>query len=615
MNHVAGPSWDLSTEYTSPTDSRIDEDLATLTELLNKIENENETLQPILSSLDTMDEATRAQAIRSAQEIYLLSDRAYQYLGNPNTYANCVLSVNSNDGAAKILQGKLTNYRVRFADLMHPFNQFLELADESIVDAYLEHEDIVPAKWSVRHARLRRHELLSLEQESLVTGLSQNGIHSWGHLYTELSGKLRAKVIDGNEQKEVGIAEASALMMSTSDRVREDAWNAINRAWSEHEDTCAVAINALAGWRLEMCKRRSVRKGVHFLDAPAHASHIDKETLKALLEVASESRLMAQRAAKAMARAYGKSKFGPWDTRAPAPKLTGAHSEFPFEVGLELIANAYGKVDSSMGEFVQMMAKNRWIEGTVGANKRPGAYCTSFQKSWTPRVYMTYSGAMSDITVLAHELGHAFHHWVMKDLPNSQRSYGMSLAETASTFGETLVRDALVQSAENPQQALTIAWEEMSAIVGFLLNIPTRFEFEKKLYEARESRPLLVTELREMMAAAWRHWYGDSLSEPDDGFWMSKLHFYISGISFYNFPYLFGYLFSQSIYQRRTEMGESFFERYTGLLRDTGRMSAEDLASRYLDGDLTQPAFWQRTVNQLESRVNHFERLCDETFS
>lgn len=614
MRQLAGPEWDLSTEYKSPEDEEIARDLAMLTDLLNQIESKNKVLTPCLSSLDSLDEKTRTRVVNTAQEIYKLSDHASQYLANPATFASCILSVHSDNEAAKVLQGKLTNYRVRFTSLRHPLSQFLELADELQIDEFLADPEIEPAAWSIRHARLRKHELLDLSQESLVTGLAQNGFHAWGRLYTELSGKLRCKVMDGNEQKEVGIAEAASLMMSPRDRIREDAWSAINTAWTEHEDTCASALNALAGWRLEMCERRSTTQEVHFLDAPAHASHIEKDTLKALMQVAAEARPISQRAAKAMARAYSKSKFGPWDTRAPAPELPGTNSKFPFEVGLNIVADAYGEVDSSMGSFVRMMAANKWIEGTIGARKRPGAYCTSFQKSKSPRVYMTYSGSMSDITVLAHELGHAFHHWVMKDLPNSQRSYGMSLAETASTFGETLVRDALVEQAESPQQALTVVWEEMSAIVGFLLNIPTRFEFEKKLYEARASRPLLVNELRDLMSNAWREWYGDSLSQPDAGFWMSKLHFYISGISFYNFPYLFGYLFSQSIYQRRNEMSDSFFERYTGLLRDTGRMSAESLASRYLAGNLTQTSFWQHTVDQLEQRVFHFERLCDEVF-
>ena len=148
-----------------------------------------------------------------------------------------------------------------------------------------------------------------------------------------------------------------------------------------------------------------------------------------------------------------------------------------------------------MGEFVHMMAERRWIEGTVGPRKSPGAYCTGFAKSRTPRVYTTFTGGASDVITLAHELGHAYHSWVMRDLPESQRSYGMSLAETASTFGETLVRDAMLQQASAPQARLEVAWVDMSALVTFVLNIPTRFEFEKGFYERRQERPLRPAEL------------------------------------------------------------------------------------------------------------------------
>ena len=159
---------------------------------------------------------------------------------------------------------------------------------------------------------------------------------------------------------------------------------------------------------------------------------------------------------------------------------------------------------------------------------------------------MTYSGGASDVITLAHELGHAYHAWVMRDLPDSQRSYGMSIAETASTFGETVVRNALLKRAETPAAELDIVWEEAGALVSFVLNIPARFEFERNFYDARAERPQRPAELKAMMSAAWEKWYGDSLSEPDPLFWANRLHFYFSGLSFYNFPYLFGYLFSSA---------------------------------------------------------------------
>ncbi len=614
MKELTGPSWDLSHEYTSPSDSQIQADLREFTSILDRVAEENSAILAVIDRIDSMSSSERSGAIEAARNVQDLSEKASKFLGNPSTFANCLLSVDGNDDNAKTLEGSLIEYRVKFSELMQPLSQFLNLVPDDVIDEYLDDERASASEFQVRHTRARRHELLSLDEENLVSALGQSGIHAWSRLYDRLAGQLKCQVLDGNDQREVGIAEAASLMQSTDDRTREDAWRAINRAWSDHEETCAASINALAGWRLEMCKRRSNGKTVHFLDAPAHSSHIKRETLDAVIDVARESRDLSRRAAKALARTYGKQRIGPWDQRAPAPELPNQDASIPFDEGLEIVANAYGQVDVSMGEFVRMMAENKWIEGTVGSSKRPGAYCTSFPKSRTPRVYMTYSGSMTDITILAHELGHAFHHWAMRDLPDSQRSYGMSLAETASTFGETLVRDALLNKADSPQTELAVAWEELSAITSFLLNIPTRFEFEKNFYEARQQKPLLPSELRSLMANAWNDWYGDSLSEPDDLFWINKLHFHISGTSFYNFPYLFGYLFSQSVYQRRDQLNGDFFARYTGLLRDTGRVSAEQLAQTHLSVDLTERDFWRDTVAALEPRVEHFEGLCDQIF-
>jgi len=403
-------------------------------------------------------------------------------------------------------------------------------------------------------------------------------------------------------------------MQRPDDQLRQNAWRAINAAWDEHAESCAAAINAIAGWRLEMCRKRSARAGtaVHYLHAPLHANRIQRETLDTVLQVAEEGIPLARRAALLQAKAYGKRHYGPWDNRAPAPVADGeAGAPIAYEEALDLIAGAYGEVDPAMGDFVRMMAERNWIEGTVGPRKRPGAYCTGFLKSRTPRVYMTYTGGSSDVITLAHELGHAFHSWVMRDLPDSQRRYGMSIAETASTFGETIVRDALLRRAESPTAALDIVWEEAAALVTFILNIPTRFEFERNFYDARAERPLSHKELKAMMSAAWEKWYGEGIAEGDPLFWASKLHFYISGLSFYNFPYLFGYLFSLGVYARREAFGDEFFARYQALLMDTGRMTTEDLAAKHLNVDLTQPDFWRDTLAMIEPRIDHFEALVN----
>jgi oligoendopeptidase F len=597
---IQGPAWDLTEEYTSPNAAEIDADLGQVAVLCDEIEALNGQLSGV-------------QKVATAQQIFKLCERVSVLLQNPSTYANCLLSVNSRDPDAQNLQGRLQAFQKRLGDAAQPLNQFSDLATDDEIRDYLSDPEVAPAEFLVMHSRERRHELLSLKEENLVNGLSQDGLHAWGRLYTQLSGTLECDVLIGNEQQQMGIAQAAGLMQKPDDSVRRNAWSAINTAWEQQEESCAAGINSIAGWRLEMCRKRSDQHPVHYLDAPVHMNRISRATLERVLDAAATFKPLAQRAARLQARAYGKTQIGPWDSRAPAPVLDpNADAAISFDTAIDIISQAYSQVDPSLGEFVQMMVDKRWVEGTAGGSKRPGAYCTGFRKSRTPRVYMTYTGGASDVITLAHELGHAYHSWVMRDLPESQLSYGMSLAETASTFGETLVRDAMLQRADSLQTRMDVIWEDMTALIAFVLNIPTRFEFERNFYDARAERPLRPDELKALMSDAWRKWYGDALSEPDPMFWASKLHFYISGLSFYNFPYLFGYLFSQGVYASRDKFGDDFFPRYQALLRDTGRMTAEQLASRHLDADLTSPDFWHQTLSAMEPRVNEFESVIEE---
>ncbi|HAS62158.1 MAG TPA: oligoendopeptidase F, partial [Vibrio sp.] len=238
-----------------------------------------------------------------------------------------------------------------------------------------------------------------------------------------------------------------------------------------------------------------------------------------------------------------------------------------------------------------------------------GAYCTKFAATRSPLVFMTWGGSRSDLMTLAHELGHAFHNWVMRDMPLCQTRYPMTLAETASIFAENIVRDYLLSKAETREEQIEMLWEELSSAYALMINIPVRYEFEKRFYEQRQEGELSAEQLCQLMSDTWKEWYGDSMSEADSYFWASKLHFSISEVSFYNYPYLFGYLFSKGVYAQRESKGEQFYTDYVELLRDTGSMMAEDVVERHLGMDLTQTDFWQQSIDMLNEKLTQFEAL------
>ena len=222
---------------------------------------------------------------------------------------------------------------------------------------------------------------------------------------------------------------------------------------------------------------------------------------------------------------------------------------------------------------------------------------------------MTYDGALGDVSTLAHELGHAWHSWLMRDMRPWARTYPMTLAETASTFAEQILLDSvLADGASSAGEKQAVLDSRLQAAAAFLLNIPVRFDFESAVYEERANQELGSERLCELMLQAQREWYGDALAEDelDPWFWASKLHFYITGLSFYNFPYTFGYLFSLGIFARAKREGDSFLPRYEALLRDTGSAPAEAVARDHLSVDLEESHFWNESVDLIEKDLEAY---------
>ena len=186
----------------------------------------------------------------------------------------------------------------------------------------------------------------------------------------------------------------------------------------------------------------------------------------------------------------------------------------------------------------------------------------------------------------------------------------MTLAETASTFAEQLIIDAVLANPDaSPQERATVLDSRLQDAAVFLLNIPMRFFFEKAVYEERATGELSVSRLKELMLNAQRQCYSDCLAEDelDPWFWASKLHFYITGISFYNFPYTFGYLFSLGLFALAKQEGPSFLPRYEELLRLTGSDTAERVAARCLGVDLEAPDFWNASIDLIKQDLGRFE--------
>lgn len=599
-------TWDNTHFFTDINDPRIGETAQHLTSEIAELRTACQPYAELLQGADPLPQEDYGDRIANIKQIHQRRIAVAEALRNVSTFVRSRLSVDATESAASTWQGKLQQLGSALDQAMKPLQVFLIWVDDDFIQALVSDPVMAEVAFSLACDRKLQNQLLSVPEEQLISGLSVNGLHSWGNLYRKLAGTLQCQVNGEN----MGLAQASNLLSSTEPKERKAAWQGIQAAWGEHQETVAAILNAINGWRIEETQQRAHTQTLHYLDKSCLQSRIDRATLDSLMETTYNYRNVGQRALKAMATASGLEKMGPWDILAPAPASV-EEQHFTFEEAINLVADAFSEFDPEMGKFALMMAEKGWIDGEPTPNRSTGAYCTGFSKPREPRVFMTFTGTMNNISTLAHELGHAWHSWVMRDMPLMKTSYPMTLAETASIFAETLVRSVLLKRAETPAQKLAVRWQDAERAAAFLVNIPARFEFEKRLVEARKEGTVVPAQLRQMMGESWQKWYEDSLSEYDELFWASKLHFSISSLSFYNYPYLFGYLFSLGIYAQRDTYGEKFEALYRGILRDTGSMTAEEVVQQNLAQDIRQPQFWQASLDIVEEAVAEFEALTN----
>ncbi|MEL7506306.1 MAG: M3 family oligoendopeptidase [Cyanobacteria bacterium J06554_1] len=598
-------TWDNSHFFKGTDDPKI---ATTVAEIKTQIAEIAAACAPFTQQIETaeiLEKQEFATVLASLQTIHKTRTALAKQLGNVRTYISTALSVDAKDANASTLRSALQQIGAELNQAMTPMEVFLNRVRPEFIDVLVNDPVLAEMGFLLTHQRKLRDQLLSVAEENLIAGLSVSGLQSWGNLYTELAGTLKCDI----QGETVGLARAANLLSDPERETRLAAWQGMRNAWIGHQATAATILNAINGWRLAETQKRATVRELHYLDKSCHQSRIERPTLDALMETTYQQRAIGQRALNAMAQVLHIPRMAPWDLRAPAPAAGDSHS-ISFDDAIALIADAFRQLTPEMGDFAVMMATQGWIDGKPTPNRATGAYCTRFSEPREPRIFMSFEGTMSNVITLAHELGHAWHNWVMRDLPLMQTYYPMTLAETASIFAETLVRDALLQRAETPAQKLEILWQDAESAAVFLLNIPARFEFEKRLVEARKQGVAITPKLKTMMADSWQHWYEDSLSEYDDMFWATKLHFSIAQLGFYNYPYLFGYLFSLGIYAQQERYGAGFNALYTAILRDTGTMTAEELVGHHLQQDISQPQFWQASLKLVEQSVTKFEQLA-----
>ncbi len=516
------------------------------------------------------------------------------------SYLNGFISTNSRDTVAQAALSELQGHTVKLAQLETRFTAWIGSLDvEALIarsPAALEHA------FTLRIARQESEHLMSPAEERLAAELKLTGGTAWNKLYNNTTSQLTVRVERNGTVEALPVSVVRTLAFEPKREVRRAAYEAELDAWGRVGVPLAAALNSIKGEVNTLAGRRGWASP---LDAALFDSRIDRQTLDAMLGAAREAFPVFRRYLHAKARALGLPKLTWYDMFAPIGQSTRV---WEFDEGADFIVDHLGRYSQKMGDYARRAFRERWIDAEPRPGKRDGAFCMRLRRDES-RILSNYKPVYSGVGTLAHELGHAYHNLLTAQCTPLQRRTPMTLAETASIFCETLVRQAVVEEASEADR-LAILESSLQDATQVVVDISSRFLFEQHVFEARRERELSVDELCRFMLDAQRATYGDGLDEEalHPYMWAVKGHYYIPDLSFYNFPYMFGLLFVLGLYARYREDPEIFKTSYDELLASTGLADAATLALRF-DIDVRTPDFWRSSLDVIRRDVERFEQL------
>jgi pepF/M3 family oligoendopeptidase len=538
--------------------------------------------------------------LRGILESFNAAEALAETLG---AYCYASFTVDTRDQRATAELNEVEELKLPLAKAQAAFRLALRAHEAELKQALASDPGLAAYRFLLEEELFLASRQMSVELEELAADLSRSGAEAWGRLQESLSSNAGA-VWDESTGERKTVVELRSLAYDPDRSLRQKAFKKEIECWKAVEIPMAAALNGVKGANVCLDARRG---WANALERARHQSRISAETLDALISVLEESLPVFRAYLKAKARLLGLERCAFYDLFAP---LGSSSRRYSWEEMRSIISARFASFDPAMGDFAQRAFDSAWIDAQPRPGKVGGAYCIDFPSIGESRILCNDEGSFYTLTTVAHELGHAYHHECIKDLPQLLKAYPMTLAETASIFAETIVFEAAIQEAPVPDR-LPILEFLLRDGCQVIMDIMSRFYFERSVFEARAKRELSAEELCGMMLDAQRKSYGDAL-DPDGlhpYMWAAKGHYYYPGVSFYNYPYAFGQLFGLGLYARYREQGPSFAGAYRSLLRETGRASAEDVAA--LAGyDIRDKAFWRGGMAVFQERARQFEELA-----
>jgi oligoendopeptidase F len=529
-----------------------------------------------------------------------LNDVAYR-LESMGSYLYGCISTDSRNELAQARYSQFQERAVALDKLQTRFTAWVGTLpiEELVARSTIGGEHAFP----LRQLHTAARHLMSEEAEALAAELSPSSGVAWAKLHDNLTSQITARFeVDGQEQT-LPMSAIRNLALNPDRDLRRRAWQAELGAWEAHALPIAAALNGVKGQVLALSARRNWEDP---LDESLFWSAIDRDILDVLVREARAALPDFRRYLRLKARLLGISDLAWYDLFAP---VGDAGRSWTWQEATSFVEDQFGAYSDRLRGLARRAFAEHWIDAGPRPGKVGGAYCMWLLGDES-RILANYSPGYDGVTTLAHELGHAYHNLNEAGLTPLERRTPMILAETASTFCETLVKEAALVDAE-PGERIYILEQSAQGACQVVVDILSRFDFEQSLFAGRRERELSIGELNRLMLAAQEATYGDALAEAERHpyMWAVKGHYYSADLSYYNYPYLFGLLFGLGLYAIYRTEPASFPDRYDALLASTGRASAADLAARF-DIDLRDPGFWRSSLAVIRDDIDRLEELA-----
>ncbi len=515
-------------------------------------------------------------------------------------YVEALTSADSSDAIAQARESEIDSLRSRLQTLDTRLATWLGKLD---LDVLIERSELARAHAHfISRAQTRARKLMSPAEELLAAKLGPTGATAWAKLHGNVTSQIQVKVALPIGEEVLPMSAVRGLAYDGDRGVRKSAYEAELASWKLNEVPCAAAMNSIKG---EVSILVALRGWASPLQRSLFDAAIDEQTLNAMCGAARESFPDFRRYLRAKAKLMGTPRLAWYDLFAPVGE---GDQSWSYGDAAAFIERQFRNYSTKLGDFAARAFTESWVDAEPRVGKRDGAYCEDFRLGRS-RIFMNFKPAFGSVSTLAHELGHAYHNMCLESRTIIQEHTPMTLAETASIFCETILKRAAISEATEGQ-TLAILEASLQGSCQVVVDIMSRFEFESGVFAHRSDRELSAQELCDLMSGAQRATYGDGLDEScmHPYMWAVKPHYYSSGLSFYNYPYMFGMLFALGLYAIYEESPEGFQDRYDNLLSRTGMNDVATLASEF-GIDIRTPEFWRGSLNVIKQDIDRFEAL------